>query len=69
MKCAWKSFLKVIPVWMRNEVDKLGADKLLELRLRVGIPPELVLKQNNMLLDRIVELEDIQFCINTASEY
>lgn len=69
MKCAWTSFLSIIPQWMRSEVDALGAESLMELRLRLSRPPELVTKTGNLTLKNTVKTEDLKFCINTASQY
>lgn len=69
MRCAWQAYLNLIPVWMREDVDKQGKDTLLELRLRLGIPPELVIRTGNILLNRPTSREDIQFCVNIASKY
>lgn len=54
---------------MRERVDKQGRQSLQELRLRVGLPPELCFHGNSQWLDRIVTQEDITFCINAASRY
>ena len=43
MMCAWKQLLSVLPPRLRPEVDRLGKNALQELRLRLGMPPELVL--------------------------
>lgn len=69
MRCAWKELLAVLPAWMREEVDALGKDSLQELRLRMNAPPELVLGKRNWLLSGIVRREDLNFCINAASQY
>ncbi len=69
MRCAWQAFLNLLPVWMRREVDKLGADTLQELRLRIGLPPELVAGKDMIRLNSTVNAEDLQFCINAASQY
>lgn len=69
MKCGWNSLLCLLPGWMRSQVDKEGKDNLQELRLRLGEPPELVLGENSLWLERSVTAEDISFCINLASRY
>ena len=43
MMCAWKQLLSALPPRLRPEVDRLGKNALQELRLRLGMPPELVL--------------------------
>ena len=69
MKCAWQAYLNILPTWMRQQVDNLGKDNLQELRLRVGMKPELALKGTHIYLDRIVTYADLSFCINIASRY
>lgn len=69
MKCAWQSYLRLLPLWMRSQVDMLGRDRLQELRLRLGRPPELVQVGGSVLLDRFVVEDDLNFCVNAASQY
>lgn len=69
MKCAWQAYLNILPHWMRDEVDKLGRECLLELRLRTGMLPELICKNGQTALSRCAAKEDIIFTINAASKY
>lgn len=69
MKCAWLDFLAVVPPRMRQDVDKLGKDKLEELHLRIGQPVELVIDSGSCFLQTNANAEDIQFVVNTASRY
>lgn len=69
MKCAWDAFLGILPQWMRREVDRLSSATLQELRLRLNKKPELVTARDHIFLDRPVTVEDLQFCINTATRY
>lgn len=69
MRCAWQAFINLLPVWMREQVDKQGKERLQELRLRVGIPPELVFGDHSLSLQRTVSAEDLRFCVNVASKY
>lgn len=69
MKCAWKELTNLLPVWMRNDVDKLGSNTMQELRLRLGFKPELIRSNGSVFLDRIVQRDDLTFCVNTASRY
>jgi len=69
MTCAWDSLLRLLPGWMRCQVDCHGKNTLNELRLRLGKPPELVLGDKSLWLDRSVKAEDISFCVNLASRY
>lgn len=69
MKCAWKELLGILPIAMRTEVDKLGRDSLQELRLRLGLPPELVTVQGSTWLTVETTSQDLSFVIHTASRY
>ena len=69
MNCTWDNFLRILPIWMRDDVNQSGQSVLQELRLRLGQPPELVLKGQSIRLGRIVTSDDLKFCINTASGY
>ena len=69
MKCQWQAYIKLLPHWLQEPVDRLGRDQLTELRLRIGHPPQLVLMSRSLWLDKIITREDINFCINTASRY
>lgn len=69
MICAWKDFLAVLPFWIRESVDRQGKTSLLELRLRINSPPEMVMQKNSVWLNGIVTEEDLLFCFNTACHY
>lgn len=69
MRCQWQAYLNLLPIWMREAVDKQGKDILQELRLRLHAPPELVTSKGNMRLERRVTRDDLIFCVNTASKY
>jgi stage III sporulation protein AA len=69
MNCTWQGFLNLVPIWMREEVDRLGKFDLQELRLRLGRPPELVRKTEYNWLDGKTRQEDLEFTINIASQY
>lgn len=69
MRCAWGSLLGILPMWLRQDVDRLGKDTLQELRLRTGAPPELVLSGGIHRLSKNISKEDLHFCVNTASRY
>lgn len=69
MTCAWKELLNILPMWMRKEVDVQGSEFLQELRLRINAPPELVLSEKSVWLDRIITQEDLNYTVNTASRY
>lgn len=69
MMCAWNQLLNILPDWLRKDADRIGKDSLRELRLRINAPPELVLNQKSVWLDRNIVEDDIHYCINTASRY
>lgn len=69
MRCAWQSYLSLLPHWMREQVDKIGSDTLQELRLRIGRPPELVTHKDSCYLERCICIEDLNYCVNAASQY
>lgn len=69
MICAWKELLGILPPWLAQEVDKHGREVLQELRLRLGVPPQLICKHNTLFLNRAVSMDDLNFCVNTASRY
>ena len=69
MKCAWTELLSILPVNLREEVDKLGRNSLQELRLRLDRPPELVFSNTSLWLTRMTSAADISFVVNTASKY
>lgn len=69
MRCHWQAFLKILPAWLQEPVDKLGKENMTELRLRTGSAPELVLTDRSVWLTREVTINDIAFCVNAASQY
>lgn len=69
MICAWQGLLSILPVWMRNDVNKYGKECLTDLRLRRNARPQLHLKSGLAYLERTVNASDLQFCVNAASRY
>ena len=69
MHCAWKELLSILPPRLRYSVDRLGRENLLELRLRMGTAPELVLSERITTINEVITREDLNFCINAASQY
>lgn len=69
MNCQWQALLNILPPYMRKDVDTLGREGLQELRLRIQQKPELVLNYQLLRLDREVSPADIQFTINSATQY
>lgn len=69
MRCAWQAYLNLVPAWMRKRVDEQGRDALQELRLRLGAPPELILPDRRIWLDKPVTAEDLRFSVSMSSKY
>lgn len=69
MNCAWKELLSILPPRLRGEADKLGAQTLQELRLRLGSQPELVTGKGSVWLSWVVCQADIDYVVNAASRY
>lgn len=68
MICAWSELLAILPPWLRSSVSQYQ-DSLLEIRLRLNCPPELITSKKNIWLSHVVETADLNFCFNTASRY
>lgn len=69
MICAWQAYLNLLPLWLRQPVDKYDNANLQELRLRVDLPPELILKEGSVWLTRKITVDDLKFVMNAASQY
>ena len=68
MKCAWEPLLNLLPLWMRDKVNRLGKETMRELRFRINAPPELVLRGKSVFLERLISKEDIELIINLATQ-
>jgi stage III sporulation protein AA len=69
MMCQWEALLGILPLWMRQDIDRLGNDSLQELRLYLGSPPLLKCKDRTLTLNKAVTADDLKLCINAASRY
>lgn len=69
MICAWEEFLKPVPPRLRKNVDSLGRQDLRELRLRLGVPPELVFDGGSQWGTGPVTREELCYAVNAASRY
>lgn len=69
MICAWDKLLRILPTWMREDVNGLGKQKLLELRLRLDKPPQLKLPDQTVCMEGKMKPEDFSFIVNSASNY
>lgn len=69
MNCEWQGYLRILPHWMRQEVDAVAKDLLQELHLRINLPPEAVLKHKNQLLRGMVTQSDLHTVINLVTSF
>lgn len=69
MICAWKELISILPMGLRNAVDKQEHAVLQELRLRVGKPVQMIRAKGEITLSDPVNDGDLRFVINTASRY
>lgn len=69
MNCAWQEYLAILPHRFRNEIDRIGKNTLLETRLRLGKKPTLITSDGVTTLSEQVNLQDLLYSINAASEY
>ena len=69
MICAWKELISILPLGLRNAVDKQEHAVLQELRLRVGKPVQMIRAKGEITLSQPVTDADLKFVINTASRY
>ena len=69
MICAWDKLLRILPLWMRDDVDRMGKEELQELRLRLDRPPLLCMQSKKVTLKGNVTQEDLSYIVNTASRY
>ena len=69
MNCAWDAYLKLLPNWISEFVDKYGRNSLEELRLRKGRSPELIFGCGSLLMDRPACNDDLTHVINASSRY
>ena len=69
MRCAWDALLGLLPQIIREEVDRQGREQLQELRLRLGMTPELQLKNGSIRLRQRVTREMLQYVINSGCRY
>ena len=69
MICAWKELLNILPLRMRQVIDRDGREEAQQIYLRCGGPPELVFQNNGVFLDFLVTADDLNFVVNSASRY
>lgn len=69
MICAWEAYLNLLPPQMRTFVNKQGSDILIEMRLRLGRPPQLITRYGSCWMQQCVTRDDLNFCLNVACRY
>ena len=69
MICAWKEFLSILPLRIRDDVDKQGKKNLQELRFRIGKPVQMIMGKDTLTLPIDSTEADLNFVVNTASQY
>lgn len=69
MGCAWQAYLKLLPQWIRTEMDKQDHSDLEEIRLRVGQPPYILRSGGVYCFDQVVQERDLQYVINVSTNY
>lgn len=69
MMCAWQELLTVLPPKYRRDVDKQGREEAQEVRLRLGVPPEIRMGSGSRWLSGVVSQDDLNFVVNAASHY
>lgn len=69
MRCQWQDLLNILPMWLRKPVDEQGKEEMTELRLRLHENPEIVKKHGSEFLSRLINEEDLNYVMNTATRY
>lgn len=69
MRCAWDALLRLLPQPLRLDVDRRGKDGMQELRLRLDMPPELILMDARIQLRETVSNDMLQYVVNSACRY
>ena len=69
MRCAWQGLIKLLPPWIRPEVDRQGRDTLQEIRIRQNRQLQLVTRDGICSINRTITESDISYILNIASAY
>ena len=69
MKHVWDMYLNLLPVRLRDPIDRLKNKLVFETRLRLNQPVEVVTEKGSVWLDVIATAEDLAFTVNVASKY
>ena len=69
MTCAWKELISILPPSLKNEIDRRKKDMLLEIRLRINSPPELIFPGESHWLSETMGRKELEYVINCACNY
>lgn len=69
MKCEDGKLRSILPPWLRTSIGPEEVKTLLEIRLRLGQPAQLVCLDQTRTVGAGVTREDLSFCVNAASKY
>lgn len=69
MKCMQSELLSILPPRLRGCISKETLEKVLEIRLRLGYPTNLVCPDGIQQVGTAVGPEELNFCVNAASRY
>ncbi len=69
MICAWEQLLAILPLRLRQPVDRIGRESMQELRLRLNGPPEIICGNTSHWLSGLVSSQELTYTLNAASKY
>ena len=69
MRCQWQELLNLLPIWLRDPVDRQGREDMEELRLRLNLQPQIIGRHGISPVNRTISPEDLHFCLNSATKY
>ncbi len=69
MKVVHAQLQSILPIAMRSLLPSENIESLTEIRLRLSYPVQLIYLNRTVEIGRPVCLDDLNFCVNTASRY
>lgn len=69
MNCGRTELLSILPEWLKQEVSSHAYTDVQEIRLRIHQFPELITRKRNLIINRLITKEDLEFIINVSSQY
>ena len=69
MRCDLQSVLAVLPPRLQRDMACVDTKRLQELRLRAGLPPELVFGRIRRNFSETITGDDLNYVVNAASRY